>query len=225
MDVSKAIDFASESGAILRSNSQFDPFNNRYDKALSALNFPHRVVATAVWSPRIAALINAEARPVRALADGWALAATFTESSGRGYSYMIFGGSRLPGGHESINGSGGSTVLPTSGRNTLRLPDTADLNLRLTRTFRLGEALRAHVSADAFNVVNRVNYSGVTQRAYLAGTPRTSGGPAGITPLVFQNAARIAAEGLNTLPFGAFTDSGVGLARERRIQVGVRVEF
>ena len=25
----------------------------RYDKGLSALNFPHRVVATAVWSPRV----------------------------------------------------------------------------------------------------------------------------------------------------------------------------
>lgn len=222
---SKALDFAPESGAAPRTNSQFDPFNNRYDKALSALNFPHRVVATAVWSPRITALINADGRPIRALADGWALAGIFTESSGHGYSYTIFGGSRLPGGHESINGSGGSTVLPTTGRNTLRLPDSADLNLRLTRTFRLGETLRAQVSADAFNVINRVNYSGVTQRAYLAGTPGTSGAPAGVTPLIFQNAATIAAEGLNTLPFGAFTDSGVGLARERRIQLGLRFEF
>jgi hypothetical protein len=222
---SKALDFAPQSGAVPRSNSQFDPFDNRYDKAPSALNFPHRIVATAVWSPRITALMNAEPRPIRSLADGWALAGIFTESSGRGYSYMIFGGSRLPGGHESVNGSGGSTALPTSGRNTLRLPDTANLNLRLTRTFRIGETLRAHASADAFNVVNRVNYSGVTQRAYLVGTPGTSGAPAGITPLIFQDSATIAAEGLNTLPFGAFTDSGAGLASERRIQLGVRFEF
>jgi len=138
---------------------------------------------------------------------------------------MIFGGSRLPGGHESINGSGGSTVLPTAGRNTLRLPDTADLDLRLTRTFRLGETLRAHASADAFNVVNRVNYSGVTQRAYIVGAPGTSGAPTGITPLLFQDAATIGAEGLNTLPFGAFTDAGAGPARERKIQLGVRLEF
>jgi hypothetical protein len=165
------------------------------------------------------------ARPLRALVDGWALAGIFSESSGRGYSYTIFGGSRLSGGHESINGSGGSTVLPTAGRNTLRLPDSANLDFRLTRTFRLGESLRAHASADAFNVVNRVNYSGVTQRAYLVGTPGTSGAASGITPLIFQDAATIAAEGLNTLPFGAFTDSGGGTARERQIQLGLRFEF
>jgi hypothetical protein len=222
---SKAIDFAPETGAAPRGNGQFDPFDNRYDKAPSALNVPHRIVATAVWSPRISSLIDTKIRAVRAFLDGWALAGVFTESSGRGYSYMTFGGSRLPGGHESINGAGGSTVLPTAGRNTLRLPDTADLDLRLNRTFRFGERLRAHASADAFNVVNHVNYSGVIQRAYIAGTPGTLGAPAGITPLVFQDAATIASEGLNTLPFGALTDSGVGTAAERHIQLGVRFEF
>jgi len=39
----------------------------------------------------------------------------------------------LAGGHESINGSGGSVVLPTVGRNTLRLPDSANLDMRLSR--------------------------------------------------------------------------------------------
>ena len=46
-------------------------------------------------------------RLLRAAADGWSMAWIFYESSGRGYSYQIFGGRRLPGGHESINGSGG----------------------------------------------------------------------------------------------------------------------
>ena len=96
----------------------------------------------------------------------------FYESSGRGYSYDIFGGKRLPGGHESINGSGGSVVLPTVGRNTLRLPDSANLDMRLSRSFRLGEGLHLRASAEAFNLTNRLNYSGVTQRAFLVGTPR-----------------------------------------------------
>jgi len=177
------------------------------------------------WEPRISALFNLKARPLRTLLDGWALAGILNESSGRGYSYLVFGGSRLPGGHESINGSGGSTVLPTAGRNTLRLPDTANVDLRLTRNFRLGERIRVRASADAFNVVNRVNYSGVTQRAYIAGTPGSSGAPAGITPLVFQDAATIASEGLNSLPFGTLTDAGAGLQRERRMQLGLRFEF
>jgi len=222
---SKALDLAPESGSVPRINGQFDPFTNRYDKAISALNFPHRVVATVVWAPRANALFATELPALHTLLNSWSLASIFTESAGRPYSYLIFGGSRLPGGHESINGSGGSTVLPTTGRNTLRLPDTANLDLRLARSFAIGERLRARATADAFNLVNRVNYSGITQRAYIAGAPGTSGAPAGITPLVFQDAANIAAEGLNTLPFGTLTDSGAGSQRERRIQFGLRLEF
>jgi hypothetical protein len=59
---------------------------------------------------------------LRVAANGWAVAPLFTESSGRPYSLDIFGGTRLTGGHESINGSGGAVYLPTVGRNTLVYP-------------------------------------------------------------------------------------------------------
>ena len=228
---SKAIDYGQNSGAVPRTNGQFDPFNVRYDKGLSALNFPHRVVATAVWSPRVrgadtGALATAE-RAVWRLADGWSLAGIFSEASGRGYSYDVFGGTRLAGGHESINGSGGSVVLPTVGRNTLRLPDSANLDVRLSRSFRLGETLRLRGSVEGFNVANHVNISGVTQRAYLVGTPAPLSGTSGpeVTPLVFQDAATVATEGLNLLPFGAYTAAGMNQARERQVQFGLRLEF
>jgi hypothetical protein len=149
----------------------------------------------------------------------------FSESSGRGYSYDIFGGTRLAGGHESINGSGGSVVLPTVGRNTLRLPDSANLDMRLSRTFRLGEGLRLRATAEAFNLTNRLNYSGITQRAFLVGTAGTGTAPAGVTPLVFQDAATVATEGLNVQPFGAYTAAATSQARERQLQLGLRLEF
>jgi hypothetical protein len=212
-----------------RTSGQFDPFDVRYDKGLSALDVPHRVVATAVWSPRVRGAdpdVAATAeRAVWRLVDGWSLTGIFSEASGRGYSYEIFGGTRLTGGHESINGSGGSVVLPTVGRNTLRLPDAANLDLRLSRSFRLGETLRLRGAVEAFNVTNHVNISGVTQRAFLVGTPGTGPAPAGVTPLVFQDAATVATEGLNVLPFGAYTASGMGQARERQVQFGLRLEF
>ena len=75
-------------------------------------------------------------------------------------------------------------------------------------------------TAEAFNLLNHQNVTSVSQRAYLVGKS-----VAGVTPLVFQDAAAIAAEGLNTLPFGAPTATGTNLARERQIQVGVRVQF
>ncbi|HWG17499.1 MAG TPA: TonB-dependent receptor [Acidobacteriaceae bacterium] len=230
---SKAIDFGQNGGATPRANGQFDPFQVRYDKGLSALNFPHRVSATVVWSPRVmAAMENGGALPAaeRAawrLADGWSLGVIFYEASGRGYSYDVFGGRRLAGGRESINGSGGSVVLPTVGRNTLRLPDRLNLDLRISRSFRVwrdGVWLRAAI--EGFNVMNHLNYSGIEQRAFLAGTPAAIGGSGPVlTPLVFQSPATVAAEGLNTPPFGAFTSARTSQAQERQIQMGLRLEF
>ena len=226
---SKSIDFGQSAGAVPRTNGQFDPFTVRYDKGLSALNFPHRVVATAIWSPRMNGFtrFGEPGRVLQNAANGWSMAWIFYESSGRGYSYQIFGGKRLPGGHESINGSGGSTVLPTVGRNTLRLPDSANLDMRLSRSFRLREQLHLRASAEAFNLTNRINYSGITQRAFLVGAPMPLIGTTGpeVTPLVFQDAEAVASEGLNVLPFGAYTAAGTSQTHERQIQLGLRLEF
>jgi hypothetical protein len=116
----KAIDYGQSDGATPRTNGQFDPFDVRYDKGLSALNYPHKIVASFVWKPRFAI----EQHWARSMVNGWAVAPIYRETSGRPYSLDIFGGTRLAGGHESINGAGGAAYLPTVGRNTLRLPDT-----------------------------------------------------------------------------------------------------
>jgi len=213
---SKAIDFGQNAGATPRTNGQLDPFDPRYDKGLSRLNYPHKLVVSAVWEPRV----RAGRRWLREAANGWVVAPLFTERSGRPYSFNIYGGSRLAGGELSVNGSGGAVYLPTVGRNTLRLPDAANLNLRVSRVLRVTEKVRVKGIAEIFNVANRVNYSGIMQRAFLVGA--ASGG---VTPLLFQDAATVAAEGLNVRPFGTFTEAATSLARERRVQLGVRVEF
>jgi len=213
---SKAIDFGQNAGAIPRQNGQFDPFDLRYDKGLSALNYPHKLVLSAVWEPRV----SSGRRWLREVANGWLVAPLFTERSGRPYSFNIYGGTRLAGGHQSINGSGGAVYLPTVGRNTLRLPDASNLDLRISRTLRLREKVRLKGVAEIFNVTNRVNYSGIMQRAFLVG-PAVNG----VTPLVFQDTATVAAEGLNVRPFGMFTAASTSQTRERQVQLGVRLEF
>jgi len=101
-----------------------------------------------------------------------------------------------------------------------------NLNARLSRSFRLhGEGLRLRAMVEGFNVLNHVNISGVTQRAFLVGVPGSGGAAEGVTPLVFQNAAAIATEGLNVLPFGAYTGAATSQARERQVQMGIRLEF
>jgi hypothetical protein len=211
----KAIDYG-QGGATPRTNAQFDPFNVLYDKGLSALNYPHKILASAVWEPSVVS----ERRWLRKAANGWTVAPLFVESSGRPYSLDIFGGTRLSGGHESINGAGGAVYLPTVGRDTLRLPDTGRFDLRVSRALRVRENVRMRGSVEVFNLTNRVNYSAIMQRAFLVGTQAN-----GVTPLIFQNAATVAAEGLNVRPFGTFTAASTGQSPERQVQLGVRVEF
>ena len=213
---SKAIDFGQNSSATPRTNGQFDPFTNGYDKGLSSLNYPWAVHFTAVWLPHVEA-----GQPwLRRLGSGWQAAPILAARSGRPYSFDLFGGTRLPGGHSSINGSGGALYLPTIGRNTLRLPPTFTCDLRVGRVFPLGAKLHARASVEAFNVLNHRNISSVVQRAYVVGTPVGD-----VTPLVFQDAATIAAEGLNTQPFGTPNSAGTHLARERQIQLTLHLDF
>jgi hypothetical protein len=175
------------------------------------------VVASAVWQPR---LHSTEAW-LSGIANGWTLSGIFYETSGRPYSYEIFGGTRLTGGRESINGSGGAVYLPTVGRNTLRLPDTSRVDLRVTRLIRAGEHMRMRATVEAFNLANHVSYTGVQQRAFLVGVPAANG----VTPLLFQDAGTVEQEGLNVRPFGVYTASAANNTRERQIQLGLRLDF
>jgi len=212
----KAIDYGESTGATPKTNGQFDPFTNGYDKGLSTLNFAHKVTASAAWEP----VVVAPRRLLRAAANGWQIDPLLQVVSGRPYSYEIFGGTRLTGGHTSINGSGGAVYLPTVGRNTLRLPETVHLDLRVSRGVKLTERVRLRATAEVFNLPNHVNYTSTTTRAYQPGTVVN-----GVTPLVFQDAATVAAEGLNEQPFGAFTAASTANSRERQVQLGVKLEF
>ena len=140
--------------------------------------------------------------------------------SGRPYSYEIFGGTRLTGGHTSINGSGGAVYLPTVGRNTLRLPETIHLDLRISKGVKLTERLKLQATAEVFNLPNHVNYTSTTTRAYQPGVAAN-----GITPLVFQDAATVMTEGINEQPFGAFTAASTANSRERQVQFGLKLDF
>ena len=213
---SKSIDFGEKPGAVPPTNGQYDPFNVRYDKGISSLNVPHKVVATAIWTPRPVL----PSRWERTLASSWSIAPIFIASSGKPYSYNVFGGSRLAGGHESLNGSGGAVYLPTVGRDVLRLPEQLQADLRVGRELATRDNLRLRLTAEVFNVPNRRNLTAVSERAFLLGIPVD-----GVYPLIFQDAQTIASEGLNTIPFGQPTSASQGQSRERQAQLGLRLDF
>ena len=169
-----------------------------------------------MWEPQL----HTANRFAKTAANGFSFAPIVFATTGRPYSYLIEGGTELPGGRESINGSGGATYLPSVGRNTLRLPWTENVDLRLLRGFTLRDRVHTRLSAEAFNLFNHLNISNVEQRAFLAGTAAN-----GVTPLVYQDAPTIAAEGLTTNPFATPTGASTNVTRQRRIQFGVRLDF
>ena len=213
---SKAIDFGTNSSATPKTDGQFDPFADGYDRGLSSLNYPQALHVVGAWTPGSEAV----RRGLKKWADAWTLTGISTARSGRPYSYDVSGGTYLPGGHESLNGSGGALYLPTIGRNTLRLPPTIKTDLRVGRGFTAWRGARGVASVEALNVFNHQSISSVNERAYLVGTAVN-----GVTPLVFQSATEIATEGLNTTAFGAPTGTGSSLNRERQVQFSVRVSF
>jgi hypothetical protein len=216
---SRAIDYAPQNSAIPGRDGQFDPFHNGYDKGLSNQQIPEHFAGSLTYELHVGG--GPKAR--RLMLDGWRAAAIGIGGSGMPYSYTIFGGTYLKGGRQGINGSGGATYLPTIGRNTLRLAPRGKIDLRLGREFRAGPRLHLNAFAEAFNLFNEENISSVETRAFLRGAPPGSGAP---TPLIFQDAAAIAKEGLTTArPFGTPSSSTTGLSRERQLEIGLRVQF
>ncbi len=221
---SRSIDYAPQGSAMPQQDGQFDPFHNGYDKGLSNQQFPQR------FSGMMALPLHERRGPkaVRLVLDGWRVSAIATASSGAPYSYKIFGGTYLSGGRESINGSGGATYLPTIGRNTLRLAPRGKVDLRVGREVKLGRGMQLNAFAEAFNLFNAENISSVETRAFQLGTANTIGNSTatGPTPLVFQDAAAIATEGLTTeVPFGTPSSSTTGTNRERQVELGLRLQF
>ena len=209
---SKTIDYGPSLSATPRTSGQLDPFANGYDKGLSTLNYPWSAHLAGVWTPL--------GHRGGGWLEGWEVRPVVVARAGRPYSLDLFGGTRLAGGHASLNGSGGALYLPTVGRNTLRLPPTLRVDLAVGRGFRVGGGARLHVGVEATNVTNHRQVSAVSERAYLVGTAI-----GGVTPLVFQNAGTIAGEGLGSVPFGTPTATGTSLSRERQILFKGRVEF
>ncbi len=217
---SRAIDYGPQVGATPRLDGQFDPFTDGYDKGRSSLDRPWGAAGALTYRSSW----ESGGEWARRVLGGWGMAAVGRAGSGAPYSYVIFGGTRLAGGHESVNGSGGATYLPTVGRNTLRLPMRSKVDLRASKELGLGmgRGWRLGVHADAFNALNTVSVSRVETRAFLTGT---AGSVGGMTPLVFQDAAAVASEGVSTPAFGTALSSTTGLSRERTVEMGVRLSF
>jgi hypothetical protein len=124
---------------------------NAYAPALewgpSVTDQRQRVVVSGIWEPRP---FDASQPALRTLFNNWRFSSIYTRGTGRPLDAQILG---------DANGDGNTynDRLPGVGRNAFVGPDYSSTDLRVTRTFHIGDHLRLDAIAEAFNLLNRAN--------------------------------------------------------------------
>ncbi len=136
---SKAIDDSSDFS--YWANNQLQPGAER---SLSSFDQRHKVV--------VAGIIDS---PIKSHGlGGFELAPVLQYNSSRPFG--LFSGTDVNGDHTNF-----ADRPPGVGRNTGIGPNYLNVNLRISRRFKLGERSSIQVMAEAFNLANRTNYSNV----------------------------------------------------------------
>jgi hypothetical protein len=129
---------------------------------------------------------------MHALVSGWTISGIASYQSGQPYTPKV--NSDLNNDQNSAN-----DIAPGFTRNSLRLPSQFDLAPRITRDIPIFRDTRVQLIAEAFNVLNRHNVSGVnvTRYSYNATTntltPLTTFGfpTSSMGPRIVQLAAKV----------------------------------
>jgi hypothetical protein len=181
-------------------NSDFGPFNNLNlagERGLSSFDQRHKVVVAAVITGTRKGFLS-----------GFQLSPIVKFNSGHPFN-ILAGGTDINGDRHSTNDR------PLGiGRNTGLGPNYSDVDLRLSKTFKIGERGGLEFVADAFNLFNRTNFASVnnefpTVNGFTPFSAKTSGS--------FLNPLTINPGGAP----GAFTSA---LPR-RQLQLGARLSF
>jgi hypothetical protein len=154
--LAKATDTNQNSATFTQTNSPYDLFNRSYDAGPSNLDTRHKIVANAVFSPKLYKGPTSSA--ANYLVNGWSVAPIYVYYSGRPYDGTVSG--------TSLNGSNGDTRFPLNPRNFYRLPAVWNLDLRVSKRFNFTERYKLEFLAEAFNIVNRTQVFAVNNTLY-----------------------------------------------------------
>ncbi|HSK72328.1 MAG TPA: carboxypeptidase regulatory-like domain-containing protein [Pyrinomonadaceae bacterium] len=205
---SMARDNGQTSQTFTNPNVPLNPFDLDLEYGTSNLDIPHRFVASAVYAPGTLFGVGRNSSLGRAIFGGFTIAPIVTIQSGRPYSAGVSGNAPTPNISTGILGAGGDNRLPTIERNAYRLPYAFNVDLRISRRFRLTETANLEVLAEGFNIFNRQNITNVGTTAYTISTV------SGVTRLTY-----------NTATFGVPSEAGNTIFRERQIQFAARFQF
>jgi hypothetical protein len=186
-------------------NAPYDQFNRFLDVGPSDNDVRHKIVGSAVYSPKF---YKGDAGSIMGyVANGWTISPIVSFYTGKPYSARTSGGSGL-------NNANGEFRFPFDGRNVYRLPNIFNVDLRLSKRFNFTEDLNLELIAEGFNIFNRTHIFDVNQTAYTRGTVSAAVNGVANANLTY---------GTTTFGTPSVTDSFYW--RERQIQFAARFNF
>jgi len=214
--VSKALDngqtsttfFASFSGA-------YDPLNQSLEKGLSVFDTRKRSVTNFILTPSVDRFIVN--RLGRGLLNDWEISGILTFQDGRPQTATISGSLSSGVGatnSSSTNGTGGSFRVPWIAPYSFTGTGLAIVDLRLARSFKISEGKRVQFLAEAFNLLNHVNFTSFQTTEYRVASSTKAGNDATVTLAPFSGT-----------PFMAPINTSNTLYTARQVQLGVKFIF
>lgn len=196
-----AIDNAQNSTTTGSSGTGFDPFRMYLDRGNSNFDIREKFVSSVIWQPMF---FTKNGGFAHAAFDNWTLSPVVTISSGVPYTEYISGylSGTLIGG---MIGSGGTARLAgVYPRNSWHMRGISNVDMRLSRKFKVTERQNVEFLAEAFNLFNREQYTQANNRLYSIGSGNVA---------------------TYDTTFGTYNQAGATLYRERQVQFGVRYSF
>jgi len=203
--LSKATDNGQSSAFFPGANYPSNPLDLSADQGSSDFDVRHKFTATTVWS---SASLWSNNRLAHSVFNGLTVSTVFFAKSGAPYSAGV--GGTAPGGlRVGINGGGMPSLsrFPLFSRNAFRMPKIVNVDLRISRRFRMANKATLEVLGEAFNLLNRTQVTELNTRMYVAG------GTASASTLTFDPA------------FQTVRAAGNKIIRERQLQFAIRMEF
>lgn len=212
---SHAIDTDQQSSALISGNTPLDVANIAQDRGNSNFDIRQRALVTLVYEVPYFASSDSNKIAHWAL-SGWTFAPIQTIQTGAPYSGSVSG--NAPDTTLGVIGASGSGRVPFLGRNIFRMPDIINTDFKIARTFHVWERVQLEFSAEAFNLFNQLNVTGLNTTLFSAGAGSfTTSGTGAVTaaqPLTYSSTFNSANAANNSVYLS-----------QRLFQVGATVKF
>lgn len=210
---SHASDEGQSSTTFTATNNVVNPYAVYLEQGRSIFDIRQRVAGSAIWQPQY---FHSKGTLAHWLLDGFSFSPVVSAASGAPYSGFVSG--NAPGvpssciGCSGIIGDGGSARPPFVPRDTFTMPNTVEVDLRVGKKFWYKERASFELTADVFNILNRVNPTEIS--GALVNSTSSQYSISGTT-LTYQPT------------FGSVISSSstLGGAGQRQFQIGARLNW